>query len=49
MRHVCRDEKYKILVGKPKGKPGRRWEHNVIIDLERCEDVDWIGHDQVRV
>jgi hypothetical protein len=40
---------YRVLVGKPEGKrpfgrPGRRWEDNIKIDLEKvgCEDMDWI-------
>jgi hypothetical protein len=40
---------YSILVGKPEGKrplgrPRRRWENNVRMDLNeiRCEGVDWI-------
>jgi hypothetical protein len=40
---------YSILVGKPEGKrplgrPRRRWEDNIRIDLRKIgwEDVDWI-------
>ena len=40
---------YRVLVGKPEGKrplgrPGRRWEDNIKIDLqeEGCEVMDWI-------
>jgi len=40
---------YKILVGKPEGKrplgrPRRRWEDNIKIDLQEvgCGVVDWI-------
>jgi len=51
--HVaCMDERkgvYKVLVGKPEGKrqpgrPSRRWENNIKIDLQEVEyDVmDWI-------
>jgi hypothetical protein len=41
---------YRILIGKPKGKrrlgkPRRRWEDNIKIDLKVTEllDVDWIN------
>jgi hypothetical protein len=51
--------KHKILVGKPEGKrplgrPRRRWEHNIRMDLTEIEwdGVDWIhlaqGRDQWR-
>jgi hypothetical protein len=40
---------YRILVGKserkrPLGKPRRRWENNIKMDLQEmgCEDMDWI-------
>jgi hypothetical protein len=40
---------YKILVGKAEGKellgrPGRRWEDNIKMDLQEvgCGGVDWI-------
>jgi len=40
---------YRVLVGKPEGKrphgrPRRRWESNIKIDLQEvgCEDMDWI-------
>jgi hypothetical protein len=43
MRHI-----YKILVGRregkrPLGRPGRRWESNIRMDLKEIglEDVDW--------
>ena len=43
-REVCR-----VLVGKPEGKrplgkPRRKWEDNIKMDLQevRCEGVDWI-------
>jgi hypothetical protein len=46
---------YKILVGKPEeerqlGKPRRRWEPNIVIDLEAmvCENVDWTHPTQDR-
>jgi 3-oxoacyl-ACP reductase-like protein len=51
--HVtCIGEKrgvYSVLVGKteetrPLGKPRRRWEDNIKMDLQKmgCEDMDWI-------
>ena len=40
---------YRVLVGKPEGKrplgrPRRRWEDNIKMDLQEvgCEGVDWI-------
>jgi hypothetical protein len=33
-----RDEKYKILVGKPEGKIPVGWEDNIRLDLR---DVEW--------
>jgi hypothetical protein len=49
-RGVCR-----VLVGKPDGKrplgrPRRRWEDNIKIDLQEvgCGGVDWIGLAQDR-
>ena len=46
---------YRVLVGKPEGKrplgrPRRRWEDNIKIDLqeEGCGGVDWIELDQDR-
>jgi len=40
---------YRVLVGKPEGKrslgrPRRRWEENVMMDLQEvgCGGVDWI-------
>jgi hypothetical protein len=40
---------YRILVGRPEGgrplgKPKRRWENNIKMDLQEAEwaDVDWI-------
>jgi len=51
--HVARlSEKrgaYRVLVGKPEGKrplgrPRRRWEDNIKMDLQevRCEGMEWI-------
>jgi len=40
---------YRVLVGKPEGKrplgrPRRRWEDNIRMDLQEvgCGDIDWI-------
>jgi hypothetical protein len=40
---------YRVLVGKPEGKrplgrPTRRWENNIKMDLQEveCEGMDWI-------
>ena len=40
---------YRVLVGKPEGKrplgrPRRKWEDNIKMDLQEvgCGDVDWI-------
>jgi hypothetical protein len=40
---------YRVLVGKPEGKrplekPRRRWEGNIMMDLQEvgCEGMDWI-------
>jgi hypothetical protein len=53
VEHVARtgDGKgvYRVLVGKPEGKkplgrPTRRWEDNIKVDLQevRCGGMDWI-------
>ena len=46
---------YRVLVGKPEGKrplgrPRRRWENNIKIDLQEvgCGGVDWIDLAQDR-
>jgi hypothetical protein len=46
---------YRVLVGKPEGKkplgrPRRRWEDNIRMDLQevRCGGMDWIGLAQDR-
>jgi len=46
---------YRVLVGKPKGKrplgrPRRRWEDNIKMDLQEvgCGAMDWIGLAQDR-
>jgi hypothetical protein len=46
---------YKVLVGKPEGKrplgrPRRRWEDNIRMDLQEvgCGGMDWIGLAQDR-
>jgi len=52
-RHVARKGEskgvYRVLVGKPEGKkplgrPRRRWEDNIKVDLQEvgCEEMDWI-------
>ena len=57
--HVARIEKrrgvYRVLVGKPEcmrplGKPRRRWEDNIKMDLQEvgCGGMDWIGLAQNR-
>jgi hypothetical protein len=47
---------YRVLVGKPErkrslGRPGRRWEDSIKVDLreERCGGMDLIGLSQDRV
>jgi hypothetical protein len=44
-----RRDVYRVLVGKPEGKrplgrPRRRWEYNIKMDLQevRCGGMDWI-------
>jgi hypothetical protein len=44
------EERYRLLVGKPEGKrplgrPRRRWDDNIRMDLGEvgCGNVDWIG------
>jgi hypothetical protein len=46
---------YKLFAGKPEGKrplgrPGRRWEDNIVMDLReiRCEDMNWVHLAQER-
>jgi hypothetical protein len=46
---------YKVLMGKPEGRrplgrPRRRWEDNIRMDLQEvgCGGVDWIGLAQDR-
>jgi hypothetical protein len=46
---------YRVLVGKPEGKrrlgrPSRRWEDDIEVDLQEvgCEGVDWIDLGQDR-
>ena len=46
---------YRVLLGKPEGKrplgrPRRRWEDNIKIDLQkmRCVDMDWVDLAQDR-
>jgi len=35
---------YKVLVGKPLGRPRSRWEDNIKMDLQEvgCGSMDWI-------
>jgi hypothetical protein len=35
---------YRVLVGKPLGRPRRRWEDNIKVDIQEvgCGDMDWI-------
>jgi len=39
-----------VLVGKPLGRPRRRWVDNIRMDLQEveCGHVDWIGLSQDR-
>jgi len=53
-RMVERRGVYRVLVGKPEGKrplgrPRRRWEDNIRIDLQEvgCGDMDWFDLAQV--
>jgi hypothetical protein len=44
---------YKVLVGKPEGKrplgrPGRRWEDGIRMDLRETGLGGWIGFDWLR-
>jgi hypothetical protein len=41
---------YRILVERPLGRPSRRWEDNIKIDLQEVgwEGVDWIDMAQDR-
>jgi len=46
---------YRVSVGKPEGKrslgrPRRKWEDNIKLDLQEvgCESMDWIDVDQGR-
>jgi len=56
MKHVWGKERlYRVLVGKPEGKrplgrPRRRWEDNIKVDLKEvgCGGMDWIGLAQKR-
>jgi 3-oxoacyl-ACP reductase-like protein len=46
---------YRVLVGKPEGRrplgrPRRRWEDNIKMDLQEvgCGEMDWMELDQYR-
>ena len=50
-----RKDVFRVLVGKPEGKrslgrPRRRWEDNIKMDLQEvgCEGMEWIGLAQDR-
>jgi hypothetical protein len=50
-----RNDVYRVLVGKPEGKrslgrPRRRWEDNIKVDLQKvgCWGMDWIDLAQDR-
>ena len=58
-RHVARMREsrgvYRVLLGKPEGtrplgRPMRRWENNIKMDLQEvgCEGMDWIELAQER-
>ena len=36
---------YRVLLGKPLGRPRRRWEENIKMDLQEVgrEGIDWNG------
>jgi hypothetical protein len=45
---------YKVLVGKPEGnrplgRPRRRWEYGIIMDLREIGLGVWIGFDCLRI
>jgi hypothetical protein len=44
---------YRVLVGKPErekplGRPRRRWEDNIKMDLQACGGMDWVDLAQDR-
>jgi len=47
---VRRGGVYRVLVGKPEGRPRRRWVDNIRTDLQEvgCGHLDWIGLAQDR-
>ena len=58
MGHVARMEEkrgvYRVLVGKPEGKrplgrPRRRWEDNIKVDLEEVGRGVWSGSSWLRI
>jgi hypothetical protein len=49
MKHVWGKGVYRVIVGtlegkRPLGRPRRRWEENIKMDLQEvgCGDMDWI-------
>jgi hypothetical protein len=48
--HAARMGAYRLLVGRPLGRPRRRWVNNIGMDLGEVGwgDVDWIGLAQDR-
>ena len=45
---------YSVLVGKPEGKrplgrPGRRWQDNIKLDLQEVELGAWTGSSWLRI
>jgi hypothetical protein len=45
---------YRVLVGKyvrkrPLGRPGRRWEGNIRVDLQKWDVGVWAGLDWLRI
>jgi hypothetical protein len=45
-----RRDVHRVLVERPIGRPRRRWEDNIMMDLQQmgCEGMDWIDLVQVR-
>ena len=54
MRMLERLGVYKVLMGKPEGKrplgrPRRRWEDNIKMDLQEVDVGAWIGSSWLRI